>query len=156
VNSLTADGLSTDMAGLSELVGAELGPTEWVVMTQDQVDQFADLTGDHKYVHVDPARAKETPFGGTIAHAMLCLSLLAPVAKQLHVSDAGTTIHYGFDRVRFPAAVPVGGRWRGAATITDVTEIKGDGLQAKLAATVEIEGSERPAVAAECLIRFYA
>ena len=143
------------MAGLSELVGAELGPTEWVVMTQDQVDQFAGLSGDHKFIHVDPARAKETPFGGTIAHGMLSLSLLAPVAKQLHVSDATTTINYGFDRVRFPAPIPVGGRWRGAAKIVEVTEIKG-GLQVKLAAAVEIDGSERPAVAAECLIRFYA
>ncbi len=78
------------------------------------------------------------------------------MAKQLHVSDATTTINYGFDRVRFPAPMPVGGRWRGAARITEVTDIKGDGLQAKLAATVEIEGSERPAVAAECLVRFYA
>jgi acyl dehydratase len=155
VNSLTADGLSTDMAGLSELVGAELGPTEWVEMTQDQVDRFADLTGDHKFVHVDPARAKETPFGGTIAHGMLALSLLAAVAKQLRVSDATTTVNYGFDRVRFPAPIPVGGRWRGAAKIVEVTELKG-GLQVKLAATVEIEGAERPAVAAECLIRFYA
>jgi acyl dehydratase len=143
------------MAGLSELVGAELGPTEWVVMTQDQVDQFADLSGDHKFVHVDPARAAETPFGGTIAHGLLSLSLLAGVAKQLYVSDAATTINYGFDRVRFPAALPVGGRWRGAATIAEVTTIDG-GLQAKLAATVEIEGWERPAVAAECLVRFYA
>ena len=80
------------MAGLSELVGTELGPTEWVVMTQDKVDQFADLTGDHKFIHVDPVRAKDTPFGGTIAHGMFSLSLLAPVAKQLHVSDATTMI----------------------------------------------------------------
>ncbi len=71
MNSLTADGLSTTMAGLREHVGAELGPTEWVEMTQDQVDQFADLTGDHKFVHVDPARARETQFGGTIAHGLL-------------------------------------------------------------------------------------
>jgi len=143
------------MAGLSELVGAQLGPTEWVTMTQDQVGQFADLSGDHKFVHVDPVRAAETPFGGTIAHGMLALSLLAAVAKQLDVSDATTTINYGFDRVRFPAPLPVGGRWRGAAEIAEVTEIK-SGLQAKLAATIEIEGSERPAVAAECLVRFYA
>lgn len=156
MNSLTADGLSTNMAGLGGLVGAELGPTEWAEMTQDQVDQFAELTGDHKFVHVDPVRAKETAFGGTIAHAMLCLSLLAPVAKQLHVTDAETAIHYGFEKVRFPAPMPVGGRWRGAAKIAEVTEVNGDGVEAKLVATFEIEGSERPAVAAECLVRFYA
>jgi len=93
-------------------------------MTQDQVGQFADLSGDHKFVHVDPVRAAESPFGGTIAHAMLSLSLLAPVVKELHVSDATTTINYGFDRVRFPAPLPVGGRWRGTAKIAEVTEIK--------------------------------
>ncbi len=149
------NGLSTDMAGLSQLVGAKLGPSEWVEVTQDHVNQFADLTGDHKFVHVDPQRAKETPFGGTIAHGLLSLSLLAPVVKQLRVSDARTTANYGFDKVRFPAVLPVGRRWRGTAEIIEVTEIKG-GVQAKLAATVEVEGSERPAVAAECLVRFYA
>lgn len=155
MNNPTTGDLTTEMAGLRQLVGAKLGPSEWVKVTQDQVDQFADLTGDDKYVHVDPERAKATPFGGTIVHSLLSLSLIAPVVKQLQISDATETINYGFDRVRFPAPLPVGGRWRGAAEITEVTEIKG-GLQAKLTATVEVEGADKPAVAAECLVRFYA
>jgi acyl dehydratase len=155
MNNLTTNGLSTDMAGLSELVGAKLGPSEWAEVTQEQVNQFADLTGDHNFLHVDPERAKETSFGGTVAHGLLSLSLLAPVAQQLQVSDATTAVNYGFDKVRFPAPLPVGGRWRGVTEITDVSEVKG-GLQVKLSGTVEVEGSDRPAVAAECVVRFYA
>jgi acyl dehydratase len=147
--------LVTDMAGLRELAGRHLGYTEWQQMTQEQVDRFADLTGDHNFIHVDPERARTTAFGGTIAHGFLTLSLLAPVAQQLQVSDAATSINYGLDRVRFTAPLPVGARWRGGAEVTDVTEITG-GMQVKMAARVEVEGSPRPAVVAECLIRFYA
>jgi acyl dehydratase len=147
--------LVTDMAGLRELAGRHLGHTEWQQMTQEQVDRFADLTGDHNFIHVDPERARTTAFGGTIAHGFLTLSLLAPVAQQLQVSDAATSINYGLDRVRFTAPLPVGARWRGGAEVTDVTEITG-GMQVKMAARVEVEGSPRPAVVAECLIRFYA
>ena len=155
MNSLITNGLSTDMAGLSQLVGAKLGQSEWAEVTQEQVNQFADLTGDHNFLHVDRERAKETPFGGTVAHGLLSLSLLAPVAQQLQVSDATAAVNYGFDKVRFPAPLPVGARWRGAAEITEVSEVKG-GLQVKLSGTVDVEGSDRPAVAAECIVRFYA
>ncbi len=155
MHSVTANDLVTDMAGLRESTGRRLGPTEWTECSQEQVTQFADLTGDHNFLHVDPERAAQTPFGGTIAHGFLSLSLLAPVTQRLQVSDAATSVNYGLDKVRFPAPLPVGGRWRGSAEITEVTEVKG-GLQAKMRATIEVEGSERPAVVAETVIRYYA
>src|SRR5947209_1938484 len=143
-----------DMAGLRQCAGWNLGYTDWVEITQDEVDQFAQLTGDHNFLHVDPERAQQTPFGGTIAHGFLSLSLLAPVTQRLQVTDAATSINYGLDKVRFPAPLPVGGHWRATAEITQVSEIKG-GLQAKMLATLEVKGSDRPAVVAESLIRFY-
>lgn len=155
MNSVTANDLVTDMAGLQQSTGLQLGPTEWQEMTQGQVNEFAALTGDHNFLHVDPERAKNTPFGGTIAHGFLSLSLLAPVTQRVQVTDAATNINYGLDRVRFPAPLPVGAQWRASAEITDVTEIKG-GLQARMIASLEVQGSERPAVVAESLIRFYA
>ena len=155
MSSVTNTELSTDMAGLPALVGTKIGPTEWTVITQPEVTQFADLTNDHNFIHVDPERAKATPFGGTIAHGFLTLALLAPVGQQLRVTDAAMVVNYGLDKVRFPAPLPVGGRWRGVAEIVEVTDVKG-GKQAKVITTVEVEGSERPAVVAECLIRFYA
>jgi len=145
----------TDLAGLPSLVGASLGPSEWVEMTQEAVDAFAELTGDHNFIHVDVDRARKTPFGGTIAHGFLTLSMLATLAQRLSVSDAALTINYGLDRVRFPAPLAVGARYRGSATIEEVTPIEG-GAQVKLAATIEVDGQAKPAVAAECLLRFYA
>jgi acyl dehydratase len=125
-------------------------------MTQDLVDRFAALTGDHNYIHVDPERARESPFGGTIAHGYLTLSLLAPVTQQLLVvSDAGTSVNYGLDKLRFPAPVRVGARWRGGAQLTEVTEIAG-GAQVRMTATIQIEDSDKPAVVADCVFRFYA
>ncbi len=155
MESVATNGLTTDLAGLSALLGRTVGPSEWAEINQRQVDQFADLTDDHNFLHVDPDRASQTSFGGTIAHGFLSLSLLAPVTQLLRVTDAATAINYGLDRVRFPAPLPVGRRWRGTAEIVEVTEIKG-GVQVKLSAQLEVEGSERPAVAAECLVRYYA
>src|ERR1039458_7729912 len=101
----SSEGVVADLAGLAALAGVELGPTEWREMTQDRVDAFAHVTEDHNFIHVDPARASETPFGGTIAHGYLTLSLLAPITQQLlSVSDAAVGINYGLDRVRFTAA----------------------------------------------------
>lgn len=155
MTSSETSGLLTTMAGLRDSVGAHLGHTEWREMTQEQVNQFADVTDDHNYIHVDEERAKASPFGGTIAHGYLTLSLLAPVTQQLlRVSDASTGINYGLDRVRFPAPLPVGAQWRGSAEIMDVSEIPG-GLQVKVRATVEVKGADKPALAAECLIRVY-
>ena len=155
MSSVASDGRAIDMTSLRDSVGLKLGPSGWTEMTQELVDRFADVTGDHNFLHVDPERARATPFGGTIAHGFLSLSLLAPVTQLLRVTDAATSINYGLDKVRFPAPLPVGARWRGSAEVVEVSEIKG-GVQAKLVATVEVAGSERPAVAAECLIRFYA
>ena len=150
----TAD-LVTDMAGLLQSAGSSLGPTEWTPMTQAEVNVFADVTGDHNFLHVDPERAAQTQFGGTIAHGYLGLSLLAPVTQRVQVTDAATTVNYGLDKVRFPAPLPVGAEWRGAAEIAEVSEISG-GLQAKMVARIEVKGSDRPAVVAESLIRFYS
>lgn len=147
--------LTATLAEVPGLVGTRLGPTQWLEMSQGAVDTFADLTDDHNFIHVDPERAAQTPFGGTIAHGFLSLSLIAPVTQSLVVSDAGTSINYGLEKVRFPAPLPVGARWRGVAEIVEATEIKG-GVQIKVAATIEVEGSERPAVAAEVLFRYYA
>ena len=148
-------GVRTDLAGLRELVGTHLGYTEWQEMTQDRVNQFADVTDDHQYIHVDVERAKQSPFGGTIAHGYLTLALVAPILGQLlHVSDAVTGVNYGLDRVRFPAPLRVGVRWRGGAELADVSEIPG-GVQAKLVTTVEAEGSDKPVMVAEALVRFY-
>ena len=149
-------GVITDLAGLHALAGTELGHTEWREMTQDRVDAFADVTEDHNFIHVDPARARETPFGGTIAHGYLTLSLLAPITQQLlSVTDAGVSINYGLDRVRFPAPLAVGARFRGSATIGEVSAIEG-GVQVKVAATVEVAGAPKPALVAECVFRYYA
>jgi acyl dehydratase len=150
-------GLAIDIAGLKQIpAGTHLGYTEWEQMTQELVDGFAELTNDHNYIHVDVERAKASPFGGTIAHGYLTLSLLAPVTQQLlRVTDAGTGINYGLDRVRFPAPLPVGARWRGGVEIADVSEIRG-GLEVKLTATVEVQDADKPALVAECLLRVYA
>ncbi|MGH2842240.1 MAG: MaoC family dehydratase [Solirubrobacteraceae bacterium] len=147
-------GVRTDIAGLARLIGQRVGPTGWSEMTQERVDRFADVTGDHQFIHVDVERARLTPFGGTIAHGFLSLALLAPVTQLLEVSDAKTAINYGLDKLRFPAPLPVGRRYRGSAEILDVQAIAG-GAHVSLEARLEVEGSERPAVAATCLVRFY-
>ena len=101
MSTTDANGVTTDIAGLPKLVGEHLGYTEWQQMSQERVNQFADSTDDHQFIHVDPERAKATPFGGTIAHGFLTLSLVAPISQQLlHFSDAKMGINYGLDRVR--------------------------------------------------------
>lgn len=155
MSSTQTEVLRTDIAGLAELIGQRLGPTGWSEITQEQVDRFADLTGDHNFIHVDAERARQTPFGGTIAHGYLSLALLAPATQLLQVSDAKTAINYGLDKLRFPAPLPVGRRYRGSAEIVDVQAIAG-GVQVTLEASLEVAGGERPVVAARCLVRFYA
>ena len=145
----------TDIAGLRERAGTHVGYTDWQEMTQERVNQFADATDDHQFIHVDVERAKQTPFGGTIAHGFLTLSLVAPVSQQLmQVSDAVMGLNYGLDRVRFPAPLPVGARWRGGMEILEVTEIPG-GLQVKSRITIEVKDSEKPACVADSLVRVY-
>jgi acyl dehydratase len=144
-----------EMASLPDSVGRHLGYTEWREMTQDRVNQFADATDDHQFIHVDVERAKQTPFGGTIAHGYLTLSLMASIMDELmHVSDAKMGINYGLDKVRFPAPLPVGAQWRGGVEIVDVTEV-GGGLQVKVKGTIEVKDAEKPACVAECLARLY-
>lgn len=153
MSSVTSEPVTTTVDGLKQCVGRQLGPTEWRVMTQAEVSQFADLTDDHNFIHVDPERAAQTPFGGTIAHGFYSLALVVQASQLLSVTDSVASINYGLDRVRFPAPLPVGAQWRGVATISEVTDVKG-GVQVKVAATIEVKGSERPAVAAECVFRF--
>lgn len=146
-------GLVTDMASLPDHVGDHLGYTEWRELEQDRVNQFADVTDDHNYIHVDVEKAKASPFGGTIAHGYLTLALAAPITMQLlNVTDAKVGLNYGLDKVRFPSPLPVGAKWRGGAQIASVDQVPG-GLQVKLVATIEVEGSEKPAMVAECLVR---
>jgi acyl dehydratase len=143
------------VAELKDAAGKHLGYTDWEEMTQERVNQFADATDDHQFIHVDVERAKQTPFGGTIAHGYLSLSLMAYVMGQLmHVSDAKMGVNYGLDRVRFPAPLPVGAQWRGGAEILEVTEVPG-GLQVKGKGTIEVQGQEKPACVAETLVRIY-
>lgn len=155
MSSVETPGFVTDIAGLEKSVGCRLGPTQWTQMTQQLVNEFADLTGDHNFIHVDVERSKQTPFGGTIAHGYLSLALLAPVTQLLNVSDAATSINYGLNKVRFPGPLRVGARYRGVAEITEVAAVRG-GVEAKMTATLEVEDAERPAVVAESIVRFYA
>jgi acyl dehydratase len=155
VSSSETSGLVTTLAGLRELVGEHAGYTEWQTMEQERVDQFADATDDHQYIHVDVEKAKQSPFGGTIAHGFLTLSLLAPITGELvTVSDATTGLNYGLDRVRFPAPLPVGAQWRGGAEVLEVSDVAG-GIQMKLRVTVEVKGAEKPAMVADSLVRLY-
>jgi len=145
----------TTIADAPLQVGRKVGPTSWQTMTQERVSQFAEVTGDHNFIHVDPERARETPFRGTIAHGYLTLSLLAPISQQLLVvTDAATSVNYGLNKVRFPAPLPVGADFRGQGEVLDVTPFDG-GVQIAASFTVEIKGASKPALAAECLFRYY-
>jgi len=156
MSSDTAQGtLITTISDLPRQVGQKLGPTKWQTMTQDRVNQFADLTGDHNFIHVDPERARDTPFRGTIAHGFLTLSMLGSISQELlKVSDAATSINYGLNKVRFPAPLPVGVECRGHGEVTGVTEIDG-GVQVSATFTIEMKDQRKPALAAECLLRYY-
>jgi acyl dehydratase len=147
---------TTTLAELPALKGSELGTSDWVEVTQDRVNLFADATGDHQWIHVDVERAKaESPFGGPIGHGYLTLSLLIPMwSEVLVVSDATMGVNYGLNKVRFPAPVPVGSKLRLTATLTDVEEVAG-GLQVTVTAVIEAEGTPRPVCIAEPVFRMY-
>jgi acyl dehydratase len=139
------------------LVGRDLGVTEWREVTQEMVNTFADATDDQQWIHVDPERAKDGPFGAPIAHGFLTLSMIIPFWSELFdVSDVKTKVNYGLDKVRFTSPVKVGSRIRMKGSIADVQEVKGNGLHIVIDATIEVEGEERPAVVATFLARFYA
>jgi len=152
----TAPVVVHDVAELRGLVGRELGPSPWTTISQAQVDDFADAAHDRHWAHNDPDVAAAGPFGGTIGHAHLTLSLLPSLLFQiLGIQDGGSSMFYGYNRVRFPTAVPVGSRIRLRGQIDDVAEVAG-GVQLALSLVVEIEGVERPACAAEGIWRHYA
>lgn len=139
---------------LSSRVGEEVGVSDWQQITQDQIDMFADATNDHQWIHVDLDRAKAGPFGTTIAHGFLTLSMISGLAPQLSPEGVEMVINYGLDRVRFISPVPVGSRIRARTVVRDVSEVAG-GAQVKNEITVELEGSPKPACVAESLIRYY-
>jgi len=146
-----------DLAALTARVGEEFGVSEWFQITQDRVDAFADATLDHQWIHQAGPRADAGPFGGPIAHGYLTLSLLPHLMGSLPplVEDRRLAVNYGLDRVRFISPVPVGSRIRARAVLAAVEPIEG-GVQVKIAVTVELDGSARPAAAVETLTRLYA
>ena len=142
-----------DVAGLA---GTDLGSTDWLEITQDRVDRFADATDDHQWIHVDPERAKDGPFGAPIAHGFLTLSLAVKFwTELLDVTGVTTKVNYGLDKVRFVSPVKVGARVRMSAVVADVAEVPG-GYQLTVDQTIELEGAPKPAVIARGLYRFYA
>jgi len=148
---------TTTLAELPALKGAELGTSDWIEVTQDRVNLFADATDDHQWIHIDVERAKaESPFGGPIAHGYLTLSLLIPLWFQvLTVTDSALTVNYGLNKVRFPAPVAVGSKVRLTATVADVEQIKG-GYQITASAVIEREHGDKPVCVAEPVFRFYS
>ncbi|GAA1627883.1 MaoC family dehydratase [Georgenia ruanii] len=141
---------------LPGLAGTNLGFSGYREITQEQVNLFADAADDHQWIHVDPERAKDGPFGAPIAHGYLSLALIIPFSEELLDVDGVTTkVNYGLDKVRFPSPVKVGSRVRMGTTVREVTEVPG-GYQLTLDNVIEVEGATKPAVAATTLFRFYA
>ena len=142
---------------LFELVGQDLGTSDWFQLGQDRINQFADVTEDRQFIHIDPVRAADSPFGGTIAHGMLTLSMIVHLCDNFAPSVEGVrmVINYGFDRVRFAAPVKVDGRIRAVATLIDVKERSGQML-VKAKVTIEIEGESKPALVAEWLTMHFS
>ena len=145
-----------DIASLKPLVGSELGVSDWLEITQERIDRFAEATGDHQWIHVDPERAKRGPFGRTIAHGYLTQSLVNFFLPQIvEVRGIGMGINYGADRLRFPAPVPVGARVRGSAELLEAEETRDGAVQAKFRVTVELEGSDKPGCVIDTISRYY-
>jgi acyl dehydratase len=149
--------MTTSFASTNELLeatGRELGVTDWLTISQERIDQFADATEDHQWIHVDVEKAKSGPFGGTIGHGYLTLSLCAYFLGQLaSVSGISMGINYGIDKARFIAPVPAGSRVRGRGEVVSTTEVAG-GVQAVVRITVELEGSEKPAAVVDTVSRY--
>ena len=134
--------------------GQKLGPSEWREVDQARIDLFAEATDDHQWIHVDPARAAAGPFGATVAHGFLTLSLLAPFAYELLPLEGGMVVNYGLERVRFPSPVPSGRRIRAAVEIEELSEL-GNATQVRVTWTIEVEGADMPACVATQLFRSY-
>lgn len=138
-------------AELEQLVGQELGASEWVLVDQERVNLFADATGDHQWIHIDEEKAKDGPFGGTIAHGFLTLSLLPLLGAQVtDVTGMKMKINYGLNKVRFPKPVPAGAKVRDVVTLKEIVR-KSSGIQVVMDHVIEIEGSDRPACIAEAV-----
>jgi acyl dehydratase len=141
------------MSEFTDLIGQELGPTDWLEVAQERIDEFAHATDDPQWIHVDPARAAEGPFGTTIAHGYLTLSLCVPLmSRTLKLTGYRMGINYGVNRVRFPAPLPSGSRIRGRFTVQSVDEVEG-GEQGVVFATIEREGGDKPVCVAELVLR---
>ena len=145
-----------DLAQLGDLAGREVGVSDWLVIVQDRIDAFADATGDHQWIHVNPERAKtETPFGGTIAHGFLTLSLVSALVRDtVAVEGTRMALNYGLNRVRFVSPVPSGSRVRARVALATI-ETTADSIQAIWDVTIERDGSDKPAVVAEWIVRYY-
>lgn len=142
---------------ITKLAGRDLGHTSWKEITQDRVNTFADATDDHQWIHVDTERAEEGPFGGTIAHGYLTLSLLIPLfGELLDIRGVSMSVNYGLEKVRFPHPVPVGSKIRLKGMVVSVDEVAGNGVQMTLDFTVEIDGIDKPACIARAVYRHYA
>jgi len=135
-------------------IGEEIGVSDWFAITQDRIQQFADATDDHQWIHVNAEKAAAGPFGTTIAHGFLTLSMIPALAPGLEAPGVRMGINYGLDRVRFIAPVPSGSRIRARSKLVSVDEVPG-GLQAKAEVTIELEGNDKPACVAETLTRLY-
>ncbi|MFD4509837.1 MaoC family dehydratase [Streptomyces sp. NPDC058457] len=150
--TVTVNGLDE----LKKLAGSDLGTSDWIEVTQDRIDTFADATGDHQWIHVDPERAAAGPFGAPIAHGYLTLSLFIPLFTELlDVQGVTTKVNYGLNKVRFPAPVKAGARIRLAGRLAEVEEVPG-GVQIAVDGTIEIDGGTKPAAVLQSLSRFYA
>ncbi|MER8004605.1 MaoC family dehydratase [Streptomyces sp. NPDC094149] len=149
--SVTVNGVEE----LKKLAGSDLGTSEWIEVTQERIDTFADATGDHQWIHVDPQKAAKGPFGAPIAHGYLTLSLFIPLFTELlDVQGVTTKVNYGLNKVRFPSPVKVGSRIRLAGRLAEVEEVPG-GVQITVDGTIEIEGGAKPAAVLQSLSRFY-
>jgi acyl dehydratase len=143
-------------AELKSLVGQEIGTSSWVTIEQERIDKFAEATGDHQWIHVDPERAKDGPFGSTIAHGFLTLSLIPALAWEVYtIEGARLSVNYGLNKLRFITPVTVGSRVRAHLTLSGVDDVPGDALQVTTTVTIELEGAPKPAAVAETLTRIY-
>jgi acyl dehydratase len=146
---------SVHLDDLRSLIGQQLGPTAWRDVEQSAVDLFADATGDHQWIHTDPARAAEGPFGGTVAHGFMTLALIPVLTEELlSVEGASLVVNYGLDRVRFPAPALVGSPVRATAVLTAVDDVAG-GIQGSMQVTIERDAGTKPVCVADALFRYY-
>ena len=141
---------------LKGLIGQEVGTSSWLTIEQDRIDRFAEATGDHQWIHVDPERAKDGPFGSTIAHGFLTLSLIPGLSWEIYtIEGARLSVNYGLNKLRFITPVKVGSRVRAHLAIADVQDVPGNALHVAMNVTIELEGAQKPAAVAETLTRVY-